>query len=362
MRPPSPCSAVGLCLTVGLLAARPNEADGQTPRIVNLGTAHGVPGEKIRGTMAPIEEADGTAVPLPLVVITGTGPGPVVWVQALTHGDEYGGARALQQVVASLDPTEMRGTVVAVMTANTAAFRALRRVNPNLDDGDDLGRIFPGGDRFATQRVAAAITASVRQSGAEYFLDLHTGGDRFRQLPFVLYTPGGTIPVNRYDSLATLFGVSTVWRDTLHIFPGGPTTIFSAAGIPSFLLEIGGGQPVDDRDTALQADAVRSFLRGVGVLPGSASTRADYTVVRGYRVVTNARGGFFDAAVRPGDAVVAGGVLGTITNVFGELVETLTAPEDALVIGVSTYPAWPSGGWLLELGTGVKVERGRPRN
>ena len=90
--------------------------------------------------------------------------------------------------------------------------------------------------------------------------------------------------------------------------------------------------------------------------------RADYTVVRGYRVVTNARGGFFDAAVRPGDAVVAGGVLGTITNVFGELVETLTAPEDALVIGVSTYPAWPSGGWLLELGTGVKVERGRPRN
>jgi len=51
----------------------------------------------------------------------------------------------------------------------------------------------------------------------------------------------------------------------------------------------------------------------------------------------------------------------TITNVFGEVVETLTAPVDAVVIGVSTYPAWPTGGWLIELGTGGTVVRGRPR-
>lgn len=359
----TPCvpSPVFLCLAAFLTLSLPNGAGGQPPRVVNVGTARGVLGAKIRGTITPIEEVDGTPLSLPLVIITGTRPGAVVWVQALTHGDEYGGARALQQVVATLDPTEMTGTVVAVMASNTAAFRALRRVNPNLDDGDDLGRIFPGGDRFATQRVAAAITAAVRGSGAEYFLDLHTGGDRFRQLPFILYTPGGSIGAARYDSLAALFGVRTVWRDTLHTFPGGPTTIFSANGIPSFLLEIGGGQPIDDRDTALQTDAVRSFLRGVGVLPGDASRRAEYTVVRGYRVATNARGGFFDAAVKPGDAVVAGGTLGTITNVYGELVETLTAPVDAVVLGVSTYPAWPSGGWLVELGTGITVEKGRPR-
>jgi predicted deacylase len=77
--------------------------------------------------------------------------------------------------------------------------------------------------------------------------------------------------------------------------------------------------------------------------------------------VTNARGGFLDFAVRPGDRVAAGGTLGTVTNVFGEAVETLKSPSDGIVIGVSTYPAWPSGGWLLELGTGVTVERRQPR-
>jgi predicted deacylase len=287
--------------------------------------------------------------------------GPIVWVHALTHGDEFGGARAIQQIVASLEPKEMSGTVIAGMVTNSAAFRALRRVNPNLDDGDDLGRIFPGGDRFATQRVAAAITAAVRGAKTDYFLDLHTGGDRFRQLPFILYTPGGSVPVARYDSLAALFGVRAVWRDTLHIFPGGPTTAFSAIGIPSFLLEIGGGQPIDSADTNLQAEAVRSFLRGIGVLSGDTRRLDEFLVMRGYRVVTNARGGFFEAAVKPGDSVVAGGKLGTITNVFGEIVETLTAPTDAIVIGVSTYPAWPSGGWLIELGTGVILTKGRPR-
>ncbi|MFN8580985.1 MAG: succinylglutamate desuccinylase/aspartoacylase family protein [Gemmatimonadaceae bacterium] len=278
---------------------------------------------------------------------------------SLDAGDEYGGARALQRVVASVQPSELYGTVVAVMVSNAAAFQGLQRVNPNLDDLDDLGRVFPGREQFATQRVAAALFKALRSSGAEFFLDLHTGGDRFQQLPFILYTPGGSVPTARYDSLAALFGVPTVWRDTTHIFPGGPTTVFSQAGVPSFLLEIGGGQPIRDADVELQAGAVRSFLRGVGALPGAATVLTEYHVVQGYRVVTNARGGFFDPTVKPGARVASGDPVGTISNVFGEVVETMRAPADAIVIGVSTYPAWATGGWLIELGTGL-VTRPRP--
>jgi hypothetical protein len=48
-----------------------------------------------------------------------------------------------------------------------------------------------------------------------------------------------------------------------------------------------------------------------------------------------------------------GSVLGRIDDVYGDTVETLTAPAGAdIVLGVSTYPAAPTGGWLLELGTG----------
>jgi predicted deacylase len=327
-------------------------ATGQ--RIVTAGTATGEPGAKVRGAIAAVEHVDGSPRSLPVVVITGRRAGPVVWLQCLSHGDEYGGALALQRVVAGLDPEQLRGTVVAVMAANPAAFQGLQRVNPNLDDLADLGDVFPGRAGFATERIASAITRATDEVRPDYFVDLHTGGDRFLEHPFVFYTQLGQVPAARYDSLATFFGLPTVWRDTMKIFPRGPTTQMSERGVPAFLLEVGGGQPIRASDTEQQANAVQSFLRGVGSLPGEPVRLPRYTVVRSYRIVTNARGGFFTALVRPGDVITAGMPLGTITNVFGEVVETLRAPEGAmLVIGVSTYPAWASGGWLFEVGAEV---------
>src|SRR5882672_7316449 len=326
-------------------------ADTKPP--VEVGSARAVAGQKVRGVLKVAESADGTPIVLPLTIAAGRKPGPVVWVQAATHGDEYGGARALQDVVRGLDPATMSGMVVAAMIANPPAFQGLSRVNPNWDDLMDSGDAFPGKDRFATERIAAGIHDAVRKN-AEYFVDMHTGGDRFRQHPFVLYSVTAGAGMDRLDDLARGFGVPTLWRDSVKIFPTSASTVFSGEGIPGFLLEVGGGQPLDPADVRLQADAIRSFLRAVGILPGSPTRLKSYTVVSGYRIVTNARGGFFDAAVKAGDRVKEGSVLGTITDVRGDVAETLRAPAGSdVVLGVSTYPATPTGGWLLELGSGL---------
>jgi len=323
-------------------------------KLVEIGTAKGVPGQAVRGSLVVAEAADGSPVALPIAIVTGREAGPVVWVEASAHGDEYGGPRALQDVVESLDPSAMKGTVVAVMITNVPAFRALQRVNPNLDDLEDFGDAFPGRDRFATERIAAAVSSHVKRV-ADYFVDLHTGGDRFRQQPFVFYTVTGTVPPDRYDELARSFGVPTLWRDTAKVFSSDATTIFAAAGIPAFLVEVGGGQPLDPADLRMQADAVRGLLHEAGVLPGEASKRKSHTIVTGYKIVTNSRGGFFEAAVKPGDRVQEGTVLGRIFDAYGDVVETMTAPSGTdIVLGVSTYPAAATGGWLFELGTGVK--------
>jgi uncharacterized protein len=326
-------------------------ADPKAP--VEVGSARAVAGQKTRGVLKVAETADGTAIVLPLTIAAGRKPGPVVWVQAATHGDEYGGARALQDVVHALDPGTMSGTLVAVMIANPPAFQGLSRVNPNWDDLMDSGDAFPGKDRFATERIAAAIHDGVKKN-ADYFVDMHTGGDRFRQHPFVLYSVAAGAGSERLDDLARGFGVPTLWRDTVTIFATSASTVFSKEGVPGFLLEVGGGQPLEPADVRLQADAIRSFLRAVGILPGPPARLKSYTVVSGYRIVTNARGGFFDAAVKPGDRVKEGSALGTITDVHGDVVETMRAPAGSdIVLGVSTYPATPTGGWLFELGSGL---------
>ncbi|HTR04847.1 MAG TPA: succinylglutamate desuccinylase/aspartoacylase family protein [Thermoanaerobaculia bacterium] len=320
---------------------------------ISVGATRGVPGRAVRGSLTAAEAADGSPVALPFTIVSGTRPGPVVWVEAATHGDEYGGVRALQDLVRGLDPATMSGAVVAVMITNPPAFRGLQRVNPTLDDLADMGDVFPGRDRFATERLAAAVTAEVRRV-ADAFVDLHTGGDRFRQCPFVFYSPTGTVPEARDDDLARSFGVSLLWRDTQKVFAHDAVTTFSGEGIPAFLLEVGGGQPLDPGDLRLQSGAISNLLRRIGVLPAAPGLSAAYATITGYRIVTNARGGFFEAAVKPCDRVREGTVLGTIVDAYGDTVETLRAPEGAdVVLGVSTYPATPTGGWLLELGTGL---------
>jgi predicted deacylase len=347
---------LALCAVAAVPPAGPSAPDAPptTPRprqVIEIGSARAAPGRAVRGTLPVLEDAGGSAISLPVVIVAGRRPGPVVWAQASAHGDEYGGPRALQEVIRTLDPQAMSGTLVAVLVANPPALAGLQRVNPNLDDLADMGDVFPGRDRFATERIAAALTAQVSKT-ADYFVDLHTGGDRFRQHPFVFYTLTGAVPEERYDALARGFGLPTVWRDTSRVFPHDAVTTFSEAGIPAFLLEVGGGQPLRPADVALQADAVRGLLRTVGILPGPARPAQSPFVVTGYRIVTNRKGGFFEALVEPGDRIADGRPLGRIVDVYGDVVETLTAPAGArIVLGVSTYPAAPTGAWLLEVGT-----------
>lgn len=336
-------------------AAAPGSGDREShPTPLEVGGTRAVSGSKVRGWLRVGEDADGSALALPFVIVAGIRPGPVVWVNATSHGDEYGGPRALQEVVRRLDPEKMSGSLIAVMIANPPAFQGLFRVNPNWDDLTDSGGAYPGNPGgFMTERLAAAIHDHVTRL-ADYFVDLHTGGDRFRQHPFILYTVAGAVPEDRMDELARGFGIPTLWRDTERIFSSSPSFVFSVAGTPGFLVEVGGGQPLRKADIDLQSGAVMNFLRAAGVLPGNPPRVETFTVVDGYRIITNDRGGFFDAAVSPGDRIREGSVLGTIVDVYGEVVETLRAPAGAdIVLGVSTYPATPTGGWLLELGSGL---------
>ena len=255
----------------------------------------------------------------------------------------------------------MSGAVVAVMITNVSAFRGLQRVNPSLDDLEDFGDAFPGRERFATERVALAVSTQVKRV-ANYFIDLHTGGDRFRQLPFRASTrspaacPRAATTISRAASGFPRSGATrpASSRATPRRSSAPPASRHSCS-------RSGADSRSKPADLRLQADAVRSFLRKVGVLPGEPARVAAYTVVTGYRIVTNSRGGFFEAAVKPGDPIQEGSVLGRIFNVYGDNVETLTAPAGSqIVLGVSTYPAAPTGGWLFELGTGLSTAPSAP--
>jgi hypothetical protein len=63
--------------------------------------------------------------------------------------------------------------------------------------------------------------------------------------------------------------------------------------------------------------------------------------------------GWWQPDVRAGDEVRAGSSLGTMRNLFGEVTEQISAPEDGVVLFLTTSPAVGKEGLLLGLGAGL---------
>jgi uncharacterized protein len=315
-----------------------------------VGTAEVRPGEVTRGRLPLVEYADGSDVEAPVIVVAGKERGPIAWLIACGHGDEFGGALALQRVAKALDPAAMSGLVILVPVANPPAFQAMRRVNPSPDDLMDFGEAFPGELRFATERIAEQYTALWKKH-ADFVVDLHTGGDRFVQHPFVIFTVTGIVPAERMESLARMFGAPTLWRDRDKVFASDITINVPAMGIPAFLLEVGGGGVMDRQQDAKQAEFALSFLRGVDIVPGEPLRAERVSVVEKYRIITPSRGGFFYPLVKPGDAVSEGTALARVVDVYGDEVEVLRSPvSGAIVLGIQEFPVVATGSWVAELG------------
>ena len=65
--------------------------------------------------------------------------------------------------------------------------------------------------------------------------------------------------------------------------------------------------------------------------------------------------GWWDAAVRAGDEVVAeGGLLGRVRNLWGDVLEEIRAPRDGVVLFSTTSPAVDADGILLGLGADLE--------
>src|SRR5260221_1761033 len=123
-----------------------------------------------------------TPVFIPVTVIHGSLPGPVLYIVAAVHGDEINGIEMVRQIRADVDPHKLHGTLILVHIANPISFTSMTR---DLPDGRDLNRFFPGRDRgsMASLIADAIFTKIVRISN--YGIDLHTAAAGQRKLPHV---------------------------------------------------------------------------------------------------------------------------------------------------------------------------------
>lgn len=307
-----------------------------------LGTTTVEPGTLGKGTLGSVSLAAGTLVRTPFVVAHGTEPGPVLLAMGATHGDEIVGTAALLATLKQIDPTKLRGTLIAITVANPLAFENASYGSPY----DRLQMAMPlrwpsDPNGMITQRLAASHMPAFDQ--ATHYMDIHGNPDP--SYPMVMLFPDqaaddqiredqrrmadatGLTPVRMFepaDQSGSLVGS----------IAGQPAAAASANGIAGIMLELVSRQSTSCAD--MGRIAVMNVMRTLGMLDGDLEEQVLPRVDGAFKYhggLINKRAGLFWPKSSPGTVVKAGTVIAEITDVWGDVVEEVVLPTDGFVWG-----------------------------
>lgn len=306
-------------------------------------------------TRAFVATPDPGAPGVPVSVLHGARPGPVLTLTAGIHGDEFPAILALQQLRAEVDVGTLAGVLVLVHGANLPALhqRGLSPLHPV--DGKNLNRVFPGRpDGSPTERLAHFLTTAV-VARTDYLADLHSGSADQQLWPHV-YAPYVGDP--ELDARTLAFAKATGLRHVVLYGdrPRDPANSVSypntamTRGKPGLTLEIGdlGGRAPED--VAAYLDALRRMLVHLGMRAGEVPEAGGHVLYDRLVDVDAPVGGLFTARARIGELVESGARLGTITDYFGEPLAELRAPERGVVLMLRHKPPVNPGEGLVTLG------------
>ncbi|MEM8738941.1 MAG: succinylglutamate desuccinylase/aspartoacylase family protein [Planctomycetota bacterium] len=296
----------------------------------------------------------GTTINLPVFVWRGaSGGGPTVSVTAAVHGDEINGTGAIRYLITQ-KPFELRaGTLVLVPVVNLPGFEQHARYLP---DRRDLNRCFPGNPEGPlAKRMAHAFFSQIIRR-CDYGLDLHTAAVRRTNFPNVradMTRPG-------LAELARAFGAELI------VSSRGPDGSLrraaTRAGVPTLILEAGEVWKVQPGVVEYAFRGITNCLAHLGMIDAEPTPPAYRVETDSTQWVRAKHGGFLRFHVAPGQIVAAGDPLATNAKLTGEEQNTLTAPRDGIVVGMTTLPSVSPGDPVCHLafprtGTLKKIER-----
>jgi uncharacterized protein len=295
---------------------------------------------------------------VPVVEVTGSHDGPLLTVIAGVHGCEYASMAGVRRWLRELETTDISGRVRAVPVLNVSAFAA-RTPFVVPEDGKNLNRCFPGdpagtlAERLAYDAFTQVIT------GSDAYIDAHCGDMVEALQPFALYEAGPA--EDRARDLASAYRLPYVIRQVAgpdRAVSGTSSGAAAAAGIPAITAEAGECGLVQEHAVAMHVAGLNGVLELLGMAdaaPGAAGgpqqTQHEQTELSRFLWLRCRDAGWWEPAVRAGQAVKAGQVIGTVSTLDGSrLMEEIVAPADGVVIFMTSSPAVATDGLLLGLG------------
>lgn len=312
------------------------------------------PGSKHRLALEfPDSVLDGISIPV--IVVQGREDGPRIAVISGIHGGEYPGPAAAIRLSREIDPETLSGSLVIVPVVNQTSFwHRTAFITP--EDGVNLNRVFPGNLSGSFSEVLARRLFDAVVDPADVMIDLHSG-DIFESLtPFSgYYAVPDASSRTRSASLAHAFMLPIV-----NVYPepdpdnGSLTAAASRAGKASVIVEVGGNGLLTENDELMMFNGLINALRTSGCIDEPVR-EAPQTLFEPVDSADAPVSGLWRPAIELNQAVESGQYLGVITDLFGDELARINAPEAGQVVFfMSGLPVHP-GETLVALGRPVRT-------
>jgi uncharacterized protein len=349
-----------VALLLGFVAASAVSAQPSPREALRVSGIVALPGQQASGYLEVPDGVDpGTKIPV--TVIHGSKPGPVLALVAGTHGSEYTSIVALQRVRARIDPAQLAGSLILVHMANPTTFYGRRiYLSP---DGKNLNRVYPGQkDGTLSQRIAYAITSEVI-ARATHLVDMHCGDGNESLRPYSYWQVTGDPALDAAGKrLALAFGLDHIVIDRER--PADPEhTLYLSntavrQGKPAITVESGGMGQTDEPSVHAQEAGALSVMAELGMLEAPSVRVEKPLFVDRSQVVTSPATGVWHPLVQKMQSVATGTLLGQLSDPFGNVTHDLRAPFAGEVLYVVATPPVSEGEPLAFVGHVTEVEPG----
>jgi predicted deacylase len=347
-----------LVALAGLTTPPSPEAQTDPHPTMTVGTASAHRGEKAYGAILVPPGVD-SGYAIPVAIVHGARPGPVLALVSGAHGTEYTSIIALEQLIGRLDPKTIAGTVIILPLVNVASFeQKVPHVNPT--DRKSMNRFYPGNaNGTQTERASALITRDVVEQ-SDHLIDLH-GGDLDESLrPYSYWTVTGNARQDSISREMTLaFGLDHIIISSDR--PKDPKAsrylenTASTRGKASLTAEAGYAGVVTAADREALINGCLTVMGYLRMIPRVARPPRQVVWIGKVVTVSSDSGGIFYPLGRRDAWVTRGTKLGYLTDYLGRKTAEFTAPEAGLILYINALPTMVRGGTVANLGVRART-------
>ena len=284
-----------------------------------------------------------TGITLPVYVIHGKRPGPVMFLSGALHGDEINGVEIIRRILHRKLINRLRGTLIAVPVVNIYGFINKTRYLP---DRRDLNRSFPGSDTGSLASRMANVILTEIVSKCTHGIDLHSAAihrDNLPQIRAVLDDP-------ETERMARSFYAPVILNT--RIVSGSLRESAEQMNVSVIVYEAGEALRFDEVSIRAGVKGVIATMRELGMLPKlkpRAKSPIEPLVARSSTWVRASQSGIVRAEKSLGAMVSQGERLGVVSDPFGNKEEIITATADGIIIGRTNIPLVNEGEALFHI-------------